>query len=133
MTEVNEFDTDTHRRVAAQCMRPRSATEIAHAFQTIPDPHVDESALHADGVREYLADLEADGLVKNLGTFDSGEEALKAQNADKDVIDFHGDKDAFIKRAKHPLRFPFLERGEDHYVFTKRCHAKLTGEVPSDD
>jgi hypothetical protein len=126
--EVNDFATDTHRRVAAQCMRPRSATEIADALKQL-DPHVDPDAHHADGVNEYLKDLEADGLVKNLGTFDTAEAALDAQNKDKDVIDFYGDPEAFVSRAAHPLRFPFLDR-ENHFVFTKTCHAKLTGEAP---
>jgi hypothetical protein len=128
MSEVNDFTTDTHRRVAAQCMRPRSASEIAYALKTL-DPHVDEDAYHRDGVNEYLADLEADGLVVNLGSFDDAKAALKAQDAHKDAIDFQGDRDAFSARAAHPTRFPFLEQGEDHWVFTKLCHAKLTGEV----
>lgn len=123
---INEFETDTHRRVAAQCMRPRSATEIADALRQL-DPHVDPACHHRDGVAAVLEDLEGEGLVKNLGSFDDAGEALAAQDRDKDVIDFQGSRESFENRAAHPLRFPFLERGEDHFVFTKECHDRLTG------
>jgi hypothetical protein len=135
--QFNEFpfgpdgaDSDTHRRVCAQCMRPRSATEIAYAFNQL-DPNVAPAARHRDGVAGYLGDLEAKGLVKNLGPIDDPAKILDAQDKDKELIDFQGQRDAFVKRAQHPLRFPFPELGEDHYVMTKAAHAKLTGQAPS--
>lgn len=130
--EVNEFQSDTHRRVTAQTMRPRSAREIAYELQTV-DASAAEDAKHPDGVNEYLKDLEADGLVVNLGSFDpgDGEAALAAQKKNKQAMDFEGDEDAFVARSKHPLRFPFFEQGEDHYVMTKLGHARLTGMAPT--
>jgi hypothetical protein len=124
--KINEFASDAHRRVAAQCSRPMSALEIAYSLKRT-DPNVPDNLYHASGVQEILKDLEADGLVKNLGPFDDAEAALKAQDKDKDVINFEGSRETFIGRAEHPMRFPFLGRGDDHYVFTKECHARLTG------
>ena len=124
----NDFATDTHRRVLAHAMRPRSAAEIAYQLAKV-DLNVDTSAYQQHGVQSILDDLEADGLVKNLGTFEDGKEALAAQDKDKDVINFSGSKEAFHHSADNPLGFPFLDRA-DHYVMTKKGHAKLTGEVP---
>jgi uncharacterized protein YciI len=132
LPEVNEFQTDTHRRVTAQCLRPRSAREIAYELQTV-DASAADDAKHPDGVNEYLKDLEADGLVVNLGPFEAGdgEGALAAQNGNEQALNFEGDTNAFVARSKHPLRFPIFEQGEDHYVMTNLGHARLTGEAPT--
>jgi hypothetical protein len=137
--EINVFpfgadgaDSDTHRRVCAQCARPRSATEIAYTFLKL-DPNVAKEAIHRDGVQRYLDDLEDAELVKNIGPIEDGAQALDAQDKDKDLIDFCGDRAAFVARAEHPLRFPFPLLGEPHYVMTKTGHAKLTGEVPGSE
>lgn len=101
MPELNEFESDTHRRVAANCTRPRSATEIALVLRgpqyhpalgklSAHDRYVDERAYEPAGVQSYLDELEADGLVKNVGRFAHGEEALEAQDSDPDVVDFQG-------------------------------------------
>lgn len=124
MEEINQFETDVHRRVAAHCTRPISALEIAYSFGR--DPNVPDEFRHPEAVEEVLKDLEADGLVKNVGIPEDAEQALADQNADPDLLDFHGDSEVWVKRAAHPLRFPFLERG-DHFVMTKKNHAKLTG------
>lgn len=127
MAEVNDFATDTHRRVCAQCMYLRSASQIADVLRKV-DPNVDEAAYERHGVEEYLADLEADGLVKNLGTFDDPESALKAQDKDKDVRDFQGSPEVFANSANSQLGYPFLDR-EAHWVMTNKGHAKLIGEA----
>jgi hypothetical protein len=122
--EVNQFDSDVHRRVAAHCTRPISALEIAYSFGR--DPNVPEEFRQPSAVEEILQELEADGLVKNFGVLEGAAAALKQQDADDEVLDFYGDPDVWVKRADHPLRFPFLDRG-DHFVMTKKNHAKLTG------
>jgi hypothetical protein len=110
-------------------MRPRSATEIADRLRTA-DPDTTDAVHHRDGVLEVLKDLEADGLVVNLGTFDDPDAALAAQDKHKDAIDFEGDRAVFANMARGPLGYPFLDR-EDHWAFTKACHARLIGEVPA--
>lgn|SRR3954469_654690 len=122
----NVFDSDTHRRVCAQCMRPRSASEIAYVARTL-DPFIE--ARHRDDVQEVLDELASDGLVKQVEG-EEPNELLDAQDGDGDVIDFQGDREAFETRAAHPRRYPFLEQGEAHYVMTNEGHARLTGEVP---
>lgn len=123
---INDFASDAHRRIAAQCSRPMSALEIAYSLKRT-DPNVPDAFYHPGAVEEILDELEEDGLVTNLGPFEDGESALEAQDADDDAIDFVGSREAFIRRSEHPIRFPFLERGDDHFVFTKECHARLTG------
>ena len=122
---VNDFASDTHRRVVANFGRPRTAREVAAQLQR-DDPYVDDKAYGAAGCAEYVKDLEADGLLKNLGKFESGKEALKAQDADKDVIDFDGDKATFEAAAENPRKFPHLDE-DDHYVRTALAQAKLIG------
>lgn len=139
MAEQNIFpfgpdgaDSDTHRRVAANCTRPKSATEIAYYNQQL-DPNVNDDAYHRTGVQRYLDELEEAGLVKNIGPIDDPEAALQLQNDDDELHDFYGNPEAWYSRARHPLRFPFLEHGEDHYVQTRLAHEKLIGEAPSSD
>ena len=144
MAELNDYKNDTLRRVAANCTRPRSATEIAMVLRgsgAVPDdPNVENvasadgkkmlSVYTAEGIQVYLDQLEADGLVKNLGPFSEAEHALDSQNADGDVVDFQGNPEVFVNSAASPLGWPHLELGEDHYVMTKLALEKLVGEVP---
>lgn len=138
---LNRFASDTHRRVAAQCMRPRSALEVAYALRK-HDPQVVHGREAADaglpdahhwrGAEHYLADLEGEGLVVNLGTFDGPAEALKAQDGHPDAINFEGDREVFANAAHKELGFPFLDQG-DHYVLTQACWERLTGATETED
>jgi hypothetical protein len=138
---LNRFASDTHRRVAAQCMRPRSALEVAYALRK-HDPNVQHGkaardaglpdAHHWQGAEHYLAELEAEGLVVNLGTFESAQDALKAQDGHKEAINFEGDRDVFVNAARKELGFPFLDQG-DHYVLTQACWERLTGATETED
>jgi hypothetical protein len=121
-------------------MRPRAATEIAYALRK-NDPWVihgedadkanQPDAHHYKGVQKYLDDLEAEGLVVNLGPFDDPKKALAAQDKHSEAINFEGDRQVFASSANGELGFPFLDRA-DHYVFTKACHARLTGATPTE-
>lgn len=138
---LNRFASDTHRRVAAQCMRPRSALEVAYALRK-HDPSVvhgtaaseagEPDAHHWQGAEQYLADLEAEGLVVNVGTFADAEEALAAQDANEQAINFEGDRDVFANAAAKELGFPFLDQG-DHYVLTQACRERLLGATETED
>lgn len=128
--EVNEFASDTHRRVVAQFTRPMTAREAADALKK-HDPYVEDDAYGAQGVSEYISDLEADGLLTNLGTFDDAKAALDAQDKNKDTINFQGSRESFSKLAENPLKHPYLDE-DDHFVQTKLAHEKLAGEAPED-
>ena len=126
---VNEFASDTHRRVAANLSQPRSARDLAR-FLARHDPYVDDEAHIEDGLDLYLNDLEASGLVKRIGSFDSGEALAKAVKADSDVLTLPKEKaEVLIERAEHPQRFPFVD--EDQWALTTSGLARLTGEAPT--
>jgi len=126
---VNEFASDTHRRVAANLSQPRSARDLAR-FLARHDPYVDDEAHTEEGLDAYLKDLEADGLVKRIGSFDSGESLVKAVKADSDVPTLPKEKaEVLVERAEHPQRFPFVD--EDHWALTAAGLGRLTGEAPS--
>jgi hypothetical protein len=131
MTATNEFASDTHRRVAGSLMRPRSAQEIADEFNR-HDPYVADKARSAEGVEEYLRDLEAEGLAVNLGTFADGEAAMAAQNKDKAAIDFTGDAEIFAAIAAADHKHPFLDSA-DHWVRTNDAQARLIGVAPGSE
>ena len=129
-TAVNEFDTDTHRRVCANLAQPRSLQDLA-AFLRATDPYVDDAAYTVDGVVDYVRDLEADGLVKKLGTFDSGDELVKAIKNDGDVVTLHKDKAAaLVQRFERPDIFPHDD--EDQYVLTQLALDRINGPIPNE-
>lgn len=141
---VNEFRTDTHRRIAGMLMRPRSAAEIAAEFAK-HDPWVEgdpprtdpmtgevseaTGAYTAAGVTEYLEDLEAEGLAVNMGNFEEASAALEAQNGNPELVDFAGDSGSFFALAEAERKYPYLSRA-DHWVRTNAAQARLVGPVP---
>jgi len=126
---VNDFDSDTHRRVAANLSQPRSARDLAR-FLARHDPYVEDTAHTEEGLDSYLEDLEADGLVKRIGSFDDGAALVKAVKADADVQTLPEEKaEVLVERAEHPQRFPFVD--EDHWALTTAGLARLTGPAPS--
>lgn len=93
MDELNVFASDLHRRVVGNLDIPRSAEALVLTFEK-HDPvaigsNSDEySRKDANKlVREVLLDLEAEGLVANLGEVTSAEDALAAMNGDSDTLD----------------------------------------------
>ena|SRR5215211_6027768 len=144
---VNEFETDTHRRVAGMLMRPRTAAEIAEEFRR-HDPYVNgeqggydraaneviepTGAYTTEGVEDYLKDLEADGLAKNIGTFDNPKDALDRQDGDKALINFDGSRKEFKALAESELKWPFLQTA-DHWVRTIEAQDRLVGEAPGSE
>lgn len=128
---LNEFESDTHRRVCANLSVPRSAEELA-AFLSKHDPHVDASAYGAASVQDFIDDLEAEGLVANVGSFESAADAVAAVRDDADLIDFPKAKaENFAERAEREDVFPYLD-GDDHYVMTALALAKIEGPIPDE-
>jgi hypothetical protein len=136
---LNEFDSDTHRRVCANLSVPRSAAELA-AFLSKHDPHVEDDAYSAEGVQDYLDDLEADGLVRNVGSFEvdpddpapAAREVLAAVNDDDDLITIPKAKaDGFAERVEREDAFPYLDSG-DHFVMTQLALDRINGPIPGE-
>jgi hypothetical protein len=130
---VNDFDSDTHRRVAANLSQPRSARDLAR-FLARHDPYVDEATHSEEGVVLYLMDLEEEiesgGLVKRIGSFDSGEALVKAVKADTQTVTLPKEKaEVLVERAEHSQRFPFVD--EDHWALTTAGLERLTGAAPT--
>lgn len=127
---LNEFESDTHRRVVANLSVPRSVGELADHLRQ-HDPYVSAEAYGEGSLMEYLKDLEADGLVKNIGTYPDGAEAVKAVRGDGGLIDFPGPKAAaFCARAERPDVGPFLD--EEQWVMTQLALDKINGPVPGE-
>jgi hypothetical protein len=127
---LNEFASDTHRRVAGHLSRPRSANDLAH-FLARHDPHVEDDAYDPEKVEEYLKDLEADGLVKNIGS-GTAEELVAKVKADKDLRTLRSEKaDEFAARAERSDVYPFPEDG-DHWVLTQKFIDKVNAPIPGE-
>jgi len=122
---ANDFETDTHRRVAANLSQPRSARDLAR-FLAALDPHVDEAAHSEEGVAAYLEDLEADGLVTKLGPFEDGKALVAAVKDDDQAVTLPKEKaQTLIVRADNPEKFPYAD--EDHWALTQVGLERLTG------
>ncbi len=126
---LNHFDTDTHRRVAANLSQPRSRRDLAR-FLARHDPHVEDAAHTEEGLDPYLMDLEADGLVKGIGTFEDGKSLVAAVKSDDQAVTLPKEKaEVLVERAEHPQRFPFVD--EDHWALTTAGLERLTGSAPT--
>jgi len=124
---VNDFDSDTHRRVAANLSQPRSARDLAR-FLAALDPHVDEAAHSEEGVTEYLEDLESDGLVVKLGSFNGGKAIVAALKDSEQAMSLSPEKaKTYIVRAANPQKFPYPD--EEHWAMTHAGHRRLTGQA----
>ena len=123
--ETYEFASDTHRRVAGNLTQPRSAADLARLLAAL-DPFVVDGAYTPNGVESFLKDLEADGMVKQVGTFDDPAAAIKSFAGDADLIDIPKVKAANIaERAENPVKYPFLD-SEDQWLLAKRGLEALT-------
>lgn len=130
MPELNDFDTDAHRRVLGNLGQPRSFNDLLLTLRVF-DPHVGALGRTEQGLASVLADLEADGLVVNLGQFGSGSELVKAVAANKNVPTLHESKaEHFISRLDNPMRHPVLE-GDQLYM-TQKGRDKLMGPIPNE-
>jgi hypothetical protein len=125
---LNEFDSDTHRRVCANLTVPRSVVELAE-FLERHDPFVDRRAYSPEGVEEVLRDLEAARLVKRLPGLRDGKAAVKAMRQDKDVQTLPRAKaSAFMERVERDDVLPAFD-GREYWVATKAGLERLTGRV----
>jgi hypothetical protein len=128
MTALNEFDSDTHRRVCANLSVPRSALELAR-FLDRHDPHIDVAARDGEQVEGFLLDLEADGLVKRIKGLQDAKAAVKAMRQDSDVPTLPRAKaSAYVERADRDDLFPVFD-GREHWVFTKAALDRFNGPI----
>src|SRR4051794_41924289 len=97
--EVNQFDSDVHRRVAAHCTRPIAALEIAYSFGR--DPNAPEEFRQPSAVEELLKDLEADGLGQNFCALEGAAAAVKPQNHHDEAPGSYAAPHVWVKRADH--------------------------------
>jgi hypothetical protein len=159
--EVNQFASDTHRRVCANLSQPRTAEHLAD-FLSKTDPQVSHgqkghegrpNAHEASGVRHYLNDLERDGLVVKLGEHaarevsdddedpdaeikaleEAGRGLIDAVSKSKTAVTLPKEKAAtFVERACNPDKEPYFVKGRAFYALTEKGLAKLTGPVPDE-
>lgn len=106
------FASDEHRRVVGNLPIPRHLHELTRNL--VADPHIGGMrGPSEDDVSEILKDLEAEGLVKQIGSADTADELLKLVSSDKDTIDLHKDQ------AKH-LKERIEGKGVSHQVVRLR-------------
>jgi hypothetical protein len=124
---VNDFETDTHRRVAGNLSQPRSARDLAR-FLARHDPYVEDAAHSEEGLDSYLKDLEADGLVKRIGSFEGGKALVAAVKDDDQTVTLPAEKaKTYIVRSANPEKFPYPD--EEHWAMTYAGHRRLTGQA----
>jgi hypothetical protein len=124
---ADDFDSDTHRRVAGNLSQPRSARDLAR-FLTAHDPYVDEEAHSEEGVVSYLEDLEADGAITKLGSFEDGKALVAAVKDSDQAVTLPKEKvQTLMARADNSQKFPYPD--EDHWALTHAGHRRLTGQA----
>lgn len=146
---INDFLTDAHRRVCANLSQPRTVFELA-MFLTKHDPPVFHEEVAYQGVdlasfdpagggdvvagaKSLLADLEAEGLVKNLGPISDVTAALALIEQDGELADIPKEKAAnLVERAEHAEKLPVFGGKDDFYIFTAYGLAKLKGPIPQE-
>lgn len=127
---IDEFKSDTHRRVAANLAQPRSARELAR-FLAIHDPHVADDAYSVEGVVDYLKDLEAEGLVLQLDASGDPKAIVDEVRASDAVPTLHKDKAKnFVARAtKRRDRQEYL--AEPQWVATQAFYDRVAADIPN--
>ena len=122
MTEYNVFDSDLHRRVAGNLQIPRSAEALVMTLERHDPTAIGSDSMSYDrgaavaSVDEALADLEADGVVTNIGEHSTPEDAVEIVNADDTVVDI-GDEQAGLFASVIASRRP------------SRRHLNIDGEL----
>jgi hypothetical protein len=142
VTEYNDFETDLHRRVAGNLTIPRPAEGIVLAMERHDPTAINfESGVYDRGqtteqIGEVLSDLEADGVVSNIGEVDGPEEAIDAVNADDNVVNVDNEEqqERFIALVNSDLpKRRHLNVDGELWILTNKGLEKLLGPVPGEE
>lgn len=138
---IDEFESDTHRRVAANLAQPRSAAGLARFLAAI-DPHVTSKAYTPAGVQDYLDDLVKEGLVVRIGGANAdvktAEDAKDAAEAVVAEIKGHDEVPTLPKEkaanwiASSQKRTRRGEIGDVQYVATQAFFDRVAGPIPNE-
>lgn len=132
MVEVlNEFASDTHRRVGGVFLQPRSLADAAR-FLHINDPYVEDRAYNTQGLEEIVKDLQAEGLVKKVGK-GTAREILKKIASD-DALPTVPKEKAKLWTDRATLRgdrYPHPE-DEDQWATTQAYLDRVNGPIPNE-
>lgn len=141
MPEYNDFNSDLHRRVAGNLTIPRPVEGLVLTLERHDPAAINfESGVYDRGqtteqIGEVLADLEADGVVFNIGEVDGPEDAIDAINADDNVVNMDNEEqqDLFIAlvNSNLPNRRHINVEGE-LWILTNKGVEKLLGPVPGE-
>lgn len=142
MPEYNDFESDLHRRVAGNLTIPRSAEALTLTMERHDPTAINfESGVYDRGqtteqIGEVLSDLEADGVVANIGEVDGPEEAIDAVNDDDNVVNMDNEEqqERFIDlvNSDRPNRRHLNVDGE-LWILTTKGLEKLLGPIPGEE
>jgi len=138
--EYNVFDSDLHRRVAGNLQIPRSVEALVLTLERHDPGAISSwSGSYNRGetigqLGEVLSDLEADGVVINIGEHQTPDDAVEAVNDDPNAVDIPEDQaERFVTvvQSSRPSRRHLNVQGE-LWVLTNKGLEKLTGSIPNE-